>query len=127
MLEIVHQPIKKLIVLEVVPYDTPSGLAKAIGIIMRTGQPAILNWAEGIVFVYNPLPPTTERLMEKYLEGTAYCSSVVFSSLPVYSPKITIEDPGLGTVEIPLLDVSQNRIMRDLAVWLKTIQPAKGR
>ncbi len=126
MVEIVHQPIKQLIVLEVIPYDTPRGMAKAIGVIMRAGQPAILNWAEGIVFVYNPLPPATERLMEKYLEGTAFCSSVVFSSLPEYSPKITIEDPGLGTVEIPILDVTQNRIMKDLAIWLKTFRAAKG-
>ena len=117
MVEIVCRPPKEVIFLECTKYPSLEALSATIGTIIMTGQPIVLKWAEGIVFFYSPLPPTTDSLMEEFLEGKVYWTDVIYAVMPEY--KSTIR---LGTLDIPVIDVTPNPTLRDVTKWMKKQQ-----
>jgi hypothetical protein len=113
MVEIVHQPPKKVIVVEYTQYSLEA-LSKTISAIIKTGQPFVLNWAEGVLFIRFPLMPTTKELVKEFLEGRIYWSSVMFALMPTFQSAIKS-----GGYEIPIIDATPNEIMREAALWLR--------
>ncbi len=113
MVEFVHQPPKKVIIMEYTQYSMEA-LSETISAIVKTGQPFVLNWAEGVLFIRFPLMPTTKELMKEFLAGNIYWSSIMFALMPTF--KSTIK---AGGYEIPIVDSSPNEIMRQAAHWLK--------
>lgn len=89
-------------------------LARTIATIIRVGQPLVLKWAEGVTFSYSLLPPSTDSLMKEFLEGHIYWTEVIFALMPEYKPTIKV-----GTLDIPVIDVSPNPILREAAEWMK--------
>jgi len=114
MVEIVCRPPKQLVILECTEYPSIEALSKTIATIIMVGQPLVLKWAEGVTFSYNFLPPTTDSLMKDFLEGRIYWSDVVFALMPEYKPSIKV-----GTLDIPVIDVSPNPILQEVAKWMK--------
>ena len=114
MVEIVCSPPKQLVILECTQYPSIEDLSKTIATIIRVGQPVILKWAEGVTFSHSLLPPTTDSLMKEFLEGRVYWTDVVFAIMPNY--KSSIKE---GTLDIPVIDVSPNPILREAAKWMK--------
>jgi hypothetical protein len=114
MVEIVYEPIKKLVIMEYTQYQKPEALATNLGIAIQAGQPAALLWSERIVFIPVALPPETDIIAQEYLKGNVQRSSVMFALLPAY--QLTIK---VGTLEVPVIDASPNSIMQELACWLK--------
>jgi hypothetical protein len=114
MVEIVCSPPKQLVILECTQYPSIEDLSKTIATIIRVGQPVILKWAEGVTFSHSLLPPTTDSLMKEFLEGRVYWTDVVFAMMPKY--KSSIKE---GTLDIPVIDVSPNPILREAAKWMK--------
>ncbi len=114
MVEIVCSPPKQLVILDCTQYPSIEALSKTIAIIIRVGQPLVLKWAEGVTFSYSLLPPTTDSLMKEFLEGRVYWSDVVFSLMPKYQSTIKV-----GTLDIPVIDVTPNPILREAAEWMK--------
>ena len=82
--------------------------------LLQSGLPVMAQWAEGIVFVHFPLIPDTNDLMENYLKGKIFWSSVNFASMPKYTPTIKV-----GGFEVSVLDVSQHPVMLKVAKWLR--------
>ena len=117
MVEIVCRPPKEVIFLECAKYPSLEALSATIGTIIMTGQPIVLKWAEGIVFFYSPLPPTTDSLMEEFIKGKIYWTDVIYAVMPEY--KSTIR---LGTLDIPVIDVTPNPTLREIATWMKKQQ-----
>jgi len=117
MIEIVCNPPKQLIILECTHYPSIDALAKVIAVVISTGESVILKWAEGVAFMYTPLQPTTEDLMSELLKGRVYWSDVFYAEMPEYKQTIRV-----GTLDIPIIDVTPNPLLRDAAKWLKKHQ-----
>jgi hypothetical protein len=88
--------------------------SRVIGVVISTGEPIILKWAEGVVFTYTPLAPSTDLLLDEYVKGKIYWSDVVYAIMPEYKQTIR-----LGSMDIPVIDVSPNPQMCEVARWMK--------
>lgn len=115
MIEIVCRPPKQLVILECTVYPSIEALAKTVEVIIRVGEPMFLKWAEGVAFSYTMVTPTSDILMKEFLQGRVYWSEVVYALMPQYQSTIRI-----GTLDIPVIDVSPNPLLREAAKWMKT-------
>ena len=113
MVEIVHEPLKRIVLREMVRYDTPQQMVNALAFIMKMGQPILLTWAEGVVFVSQPIPPPD--MPEEYARGELYIASISFAPMPEYGNNVKS-----GNVEMGVIDVSRSPLSRDLAQFLKS-------
>jgi hypothetical protein len=114
MVEIVCRAPKQLVILECTQYPSIEALSETIATIIRTGEPIIMKWAEGVTFSYSLLTPTTDSLMKEFLEGRVYWTDVIFALVPEYRSTIRV-----GTLDIPVIDVSPNPVLREAAKWMK--------
>ena len=114
MVEISCTPPKQLIILECTRYPSMEALAKIIAVVISSGESIIMKWAEGVVFMYTPLQPTTEDLMSEFLKGRVYWSDVIYVEMPEYKQTIRV-----GAFDIPVIDVSPNPLLRNAAKWMK--------
>jgi hypothetical protein len=114
LVEIVCRTPKQLVILECTQYPSIEALSKTIATIIRTGEPIIMKWAEGVTFSYSLLTPTTDSLMKEFLEGRVYWTDVIFALVPEYRSTIRV-----GTLDIPVIDVSPNPVLREAAKWMK--------
>jgi hypothetical protein len=74
-----------------------------------------LKWAEGIIFRNSCMPPTDEVIKEQ-LQGIVHWSLVEWALMPVYIKVIPIRDIN---AKIPIIDVSANTILSDVAKTLR--------
>src|SRR5437763_2130436 len=109
MVEIAHEPLKKVVVRELVKYDNAQQLVGSLAIIMKMGQPILLNWCEGMVFVWQPIPPP--EMPEEYAKGELYMASISFAPMPEFSHNVK----------------SGNTEMRGFDVWRCTMSQMIGR
>jgi hypothetical protein len=114
MVEVVCNPPKQLIILECTRYPTIDALARVIAVVISTGESIILRWAEGVAFMYTFLQPTSDDLVSELLKGHVYWSDVFYAEMPEYKQTIRV-----GTLDIPVIDVSPNPLLRDAAKWMK--------
>ena len=112
-IEIVVQPIKKLVIFEKRVLSSKE-FFKRIELIVISGRPIALNWAEGIVFLYMPYQPNSDIMIEETLKGTMYWATVLFTSMPEYKPL-----KKFGAREIPIVDQTSIPYLRQVAQWLK--------
>jgi len=114
MLDIVCRPPKQLIILECTRYPSVEALSKIVAVIISTGESVILKWTEGVVFSYTPIAPSTDLLLDEYVKGRVYWSDVVYALMPEYKQTIRV-----GTLDIPVIDVSPNPLLSEAARWMK--------
>lgn len=114
MVNVTFRPLKEIIIMDYTLYEKPESLATILGLSISSGQPAILSWAEGIVFIPAPIPIDTEKVAAEYLEGRIYWTTVAFAPMATFQPSIKVSG-----LEIPIIDSSVNPIIRDVARWLK--------
>lgn len=117
MIEISYEPPKKVVIMEITAYSLDE-FQETISSIVKSGQPFILSWAEGIVFIRFPVLPTTRDLIKDLLEGKIYWSSVLYAHMPVFQNAIKI-----GGFEIPIINTTPNITMCQVAKWLKNYKP----
>lgn len=114
VVDIICRRPQKLIILECTCYPSLDDLAKTIAVLIGTGHMTLLKWAEGVAFIYTDIPPSTESLTEDFLQGKMYWSDVMFALMPEYKPLIRV-----GTMDIPVVNVSPNSFLREVARWMK--------
>lgn len=114
MVNVICNPVKELVILECAHYPSADALARVIAIVISAGESVILKWAEGVVFMYTVLQPTSDDLLAELVKGRMYWSEVYYAELPGYKQTIRV-----GTLDIPVIDVSPNPLLRDAANWLK--------
>ena len=110
---IVYKPAKEIVILDYFQFSVEK-LEQMFARILQSGAPISAQWAEGVLFLYFPLVPDSEDLMEQYLKGRIYWSSVSFALMPRYAPSIK-----LSGLEIPVMDVSEHPILKETAKWLR--------
>jgi len=112
-IEITVQPIKKIVIFECTEFSFEE-LFKRVELMVRSGQPVVLSWAEGIVFLAMPYQPNSDVMIEQALKGTMYLALVMFSSMPKYQPI-----KKFGAREIPIIDQTPIPYLKQVAQWLK--------
>ena len=78
--EIVVEPAKRIVILDCTEFSIEE-FFKRVELIVRTGHPIALNWAEGIVFVSMPFPHDSDIIIKEALKGTMYLASVFLMTL----------------------------------------------
>jgi hypothetical protein len=110
-----YEPFKEIIIMEKTPFATPENLARFTSVIAG-GKLAGLYWAEGIVFLYFPLPASTTVVARALLEnGKVYWTFVGYSFMAKYATTIETKEKMI----VPVIDISSDPILAKVAKWLK--------
>ncbi|MDH5376502.1 MAG: hypothetical protein OEW95_11940 [Candidatus Bathyarchaeota archaeon] len=112
-IEIIVQPIKKIVIFECTQLPNEE-FFKRVELMAMSGQPLVLNWAEGIVFLPLPFQPESDIIIEQAMKGIVYWAVVMFSSMPKYQ---LIKK--FGAREVPIIDQTSIPYLRQVAQWLK--------
>jgi hypothetical protein len=109
------EPFKEIVVMERNSFATPDDIARFISVIAG-GKPSGLYWADGVVFLYFPLPASTEVAAKALIEAKrVYWTFVGYALMPKY--QLTIETK--EKMIVPVIDVSSNPMFTKVAGWLK--------
>ena len=114
MVDIVCSPPKQLVILECTRYPSLDALAKVVAVVISAGESVILKWADGVAFMYTFLQPTTDELVSELLKGRVFWSEVYYAEMPEYKQSIRV-----GSLDVPVLDMSPNPLLKEAARWLK--------
>jgi hypothetical protein len=110
-----YDPFKEIVIMERAMFSTPDDMARFTSIIAG-GKTAGLYWAEGVVFLYFPLPASTETTSKALVEEKrVYWTYVGYSLMPKYQPIIETREK----IIVPVIDMSTNPLLRKVAAWLK--------
>jgi hypothetical protein len=110
---IIYKPAKEIVILDYFQFSMEK-LNQMFARIIQSGVPVTAQWAEGVLFVYFPLVPDSNELMENYLKGRIFWSSVSFALMPKYASAIKVDG-----LEVPVIDVSEHPVLRETAKWLR--------
>nr|BAL53430.1 hypothetical conserved protein [uncultured crenarchaeote] len=114
MVEIVHQPVKELVIMEYIRFPSAEELVR--NMLLPPGQPAVLYWAEGVVFLPIPVPTNNAKVVEELLNGRVFWMSVSFAPMANYSPMLSVEKGP----EAMVINVSRSSLLTQVARWLKS-------
>ena len=113
--DVKYEPFKEIVVMERNFFSTPDDIARFTSVIAG-GKLAGLYWAEGIVFLYFPLPASTETAAKELIENKrVYWTFVAYSLMQKYQPTIETKEKMI----VPVIDMSSNPMIRKVASWLK--------
>ena len=113
--DVKYEPFKEIVIMERNFFSTPDDIARFTSVIAG-GKLAGLYWAEGIVFLYFPLPASTETAAKALIEDKrVYWTFVAYSLMPKYQPTIETKEKMI----VPVIDMSSNPMIRKVASWLK--------
>ena len=113
LVSIIHSPPQEIVVTGLTSFASQQNLASMIAFVMNvSGQPMALYWAEGVVFLADFVEP--DALPDEYVKGRIYASNVSHAPMAKYNTSIRI-----ANVEVPVIDVSSNVALRDLAKWIR--------
>ena len=108
-------PFQEIVVMERDLFPTPDEIARFASIIAG-GKTAGLYWAEGVVFLYFPIPASTEAIAKALIEQKrVYWSFVGYSLMPKYQAVIETREKMI----VPVVDMSSNPLIKKVAAWLK--------
>jgi hypothetical protein len=110
-----YEPFKQIVVMQRNLFSSPDYMARFASIIAG-GKTAGLYWAEGVVFLYFPLPASTETAAKALVESRrVYWTFVGYALMPKYQPIIETKEK----IMVPVIDISSNPMFRKVANWLK--------
>ncbi|MCS7096541.1 MAG: hypothetical protein N3F10_04755 [Candidatus Bathyarchaeota archaeon] len=113
--DIKFEPFKEIIIMERNFFSSPEEIARFTSIIAG-GKTAGLYWADGVVFIYFPLPATTETAARDLVDKKrVYWTFLGYALMPKYQPLIETKEK----IIVPIIDVSSNPMFRKVAGWLK--------
>lgn len=113
--DVKYEPFKEIVIMERNFFSTPDEIARFTSIVAG-GKPAGLYWAEGVVFLYFPLPASTEAAAKELIEnGRVYWTFVGYALMPKYQSTIETKEK----IIVPVIDMSSNPMFRKVASWLK--------
>ncbi len=110
-----YAPFEEIIVMEKDFFPNAEEIARFASIIAG-GKAAGLYWAEGIVFLYFPLPASTETTARELVEHKrVYWTFVGYAQMPKYQAVIETREKMI----VPVVDMNSNALLRKVAAWLK--------
>ena len=112
-IKISYKPVEELVVLEMVEYGFGE-LIETCALLLNSGMPVVLTWAEGVAFFHQPLPFNTKELLKERMKGRIYWASVIYAPMPEYSPNLKV-----GPRDIPVIR-TPNPVLRQVGGWLNS-------
>jgi hypothetical protein len=110
-----YEPFKEIVIMEQTRFPTPEDMARFTSVIAG-GKLAGLYWAEGVVFLYFPLPPSNTAVARMLIEsGKVYWTFVGYALMPKFQPIIETKEKMI----VPVIDISSNTLLKRVAQWLK--------
>jgi hypothetical protein len=110
-----YEPFREIVIMEQTRFTSPDDMARFTSVIAG-GKLAGLYWAEGVVFLYFPLPPSNAAVARMLIEnGKVYWTYVGYALMPKY--QLTIETK--EKMIVPVIDISTNPLLSKVARWLK--------
>jgi hypothetical protein len=114
-IKITYDPFKEVIIKEYTRFEKIEDLIYAFAELRAGGAPVSLNWANGLVFVYSPLHPDTEQIVDEFLKGKLYWINVTFAAMPEYKQVLETKEK----IQVPVINLSSNPTIRQVTEWLK--------
>jgi hypothetical protein len=112
---VTYEPFKEVVVMDRDYFATPEEIARFASIIAG-GKTAGLYWADGVVFLYFPLPASTETTAKVLVEkGRVYWTFLGYSYMPKYQPVIETREKMI----VPVVDMASNALFKKVVTWLK--------
>lgn len=106
---------REIVIMERNFFSSPEDLARFTSVVAG-GKLAGLYWAEGVVFLYFPLPASTETAAKELVEKRrVYWTFVGYALLPEYKRTIETKEK----IIVPVIDMSSNPMFRKVANTLK--------
>lgn len=110
-----YEPFKEIVIMEQTRFATPDDMARFTSVIAG-GKLAGLYWAEGVVFLYFPLPPSNAAVARMLIEsGKVYWTFVGYALMPKYQATIETKEKMI----VPVIDISPNLLLKRVTQWLK--------
>lgn len=114
MVEFEYKPWKKIIIHEIVKFPLEHFLSTHSLGVQQGGVGRPLLWVDGIVFGKNVFRDTDDIIREK-LEGKIHWSSLNYGILEKCQSEFKVE----GNIRIPVIDLSGNKVFKEMAQWIK--------
>jgi hypothetical protein len=118
MTEVRYEPRKEIIIHEYTRYsDVEELITKQYGILPpgTIGFPPPLRWVDGIVLLFNSIPPVNDIIIKEILDGKIHWDYMCFAPMEKYVPRVTTKD---GTT-CSIIDVSNNEVFKKVAEFIK--------
>jgi hypothetical protein len=113
--DVKYEPFREIVIMERNFFSTPDDIARFTSVIAG-GKLAGLYWAEGVVFLYFPLPASTETAAKELIEDKrVYWTFVGYAFMPKYQSTIETKEKMI----VPVIDMSSNPMFAKVASWLK--------
>jgi len=113
-------PVKELVIKEVLFFSSVDDLARFANI-AAGGRPTGIYWADGVAFLYYPLPLTAKTTVKALVEeGRLYWAMVCFALMPEYHRVVETKEK----IMVPVIDVSSSMLFRAVAGKLKELAQA---
>jgi hypothetical protein len=110
-----YEPFREIVIMERTSFATPDEIARFTSVIAG-GKLAGLYWAEGVVFLYFPLPASTAVVAKALIDaGKVYWTFVGYALMPKYETTIETKEKMI----VPVINISSNRMLKKVAQWLK--------
>lgn len=108
------EPIREIVIMEQTRFPSPDDLARFANI-SAGGKTAGIYWANGVMFIYYPLPTTTEVAAKAIIEEKkVYWAFVSYALMPEYRPLIETKEK----IIVPVINMSTSPLFRKVAQWL---------
>ena len=112
---ITYEPYKEIVVMQKNRFSSIDEIARFSSIIAG-GKTVGLYWAEGVTFVYFPVPASTEIAAKSLIEQKkVYWTFLGYAMMPKYQNIIETKEK----IMVPVMDMSSNRMFKKIAVWIK--------
>lgn len=106
---------KEVIIMEQTRFETVDDLARFANIAVG-GKTTGLYWANGVIFIYYPIPTSTEVAAKAFIEEKkVYWAFVSYALMPQYKPIIETKE----RIMVPVIDMSTSNLFNKVAQWLK--------
>lgn len=110
-----YEPFQEIVVMEKNHFSSPEELARFTSVIAG-GKLAGLYWADGIVFLYFPLPASTAAVAKELLDKRkVYWTYLGYALMPKFTPIIETKEKMI----VPVVDISSDPILKGVTEWLK--------
>ena len=110
-----RESFKEIIVMEQTRFKTIDDLARFATVAVG-GKTTGVYWANGVVFIYYPLPTSTEVAAKALIEERkVFWAFVSYALMPKYQPIIETKE----RIMVPVIDMSTSNLFRKVGQWLK--------
>ena len=110
-----EESFKEIIIMERTRFKTVDDLARFANIAVG-GKTTGLYWANGVVFIYYPLPTSTEVAAKSLIEEKkVYWAFVSYALMPQYRSIIETKE----RIMVPVIDMSTSNLFTKVADWIK--------